>query len=97
MGELLFELSYRHYMVELGQLGGVSVSKSILIQKLGLEKFVEFYNSQRYHNALRDVTLGDAYYGRRESILERRLKLKHKTLERRRRENRVRVEAASVT
>ena len=62
-----------------------------------LEKFIEFYNTQRYHEALGNVTPDDVYYGRRESILERRLKLKYKTLERRRRKNRVRVEAASVT
>ena len=62
-----------------------------------LEKFIAFYNSQRYHEALGNVTPDDVYYGRRESIFERRLKLKQKTLKRRRMKNRVRVETACVT
>jgi transposase InsO family protein len=65
--------------------------------KAELKKFIEFYNCRRYHEALGNVTPDDVYYGRRESILERRAKLKHKTLQRRRRKNRLRVQVASVT
>ena len=53
-----------------------------------IEAFVGHYNHQRYHESLNNVTPADAYFGRAQAILNKRERIKHKTLETRRLQHR---------
>ncbi|VDH15494.1 Integrase core domain [Algoriella xinjiangensis] len=49
-----------------------------------LEKFVQNYNNNRYHEALKNLTPSDVYYGRADKILEQRAIIKQQTITKRR-------------
>jgi len=49
-----------------------------------IEAFVEHYNHHRYHEALGNVTPADTYFGRAQSIIKRRERIKERTIEHRR-------------
>jgi len=53
-----------------------------------IEAFVDHYNHQRYHESLNNVTPADAYFGRAQAILNKRERIKRKTLETRRLQHR---------
>lgn len=50
-----------------------------------IEQFVTHYNTRRYHESLNHLTPEDVYLGRSQAILNEREKIKHATLESRRR------------
>ena len=49
--------------------------------------FVEYYNHQRCHEALDNVTPADVYFGMKDGILARRKEVKRKTLQARKKYN----------
>ena len=52
-----------------------------------IRRFVEYYNNERLHEALDNVTPADMFYSRYEKIMDRRALIKQQTLQRRREEN----------
>ena len=56
--------------------------------KTQIEAFVDHYNHQRYHESLNNVTPSDVYFGRAQAILNKRERIKRKTLEIRRLQHR---------
>lgn len=49
-----------------------------------IEAFVDYYNNQRYHESLNNVTPADVYFGRDKAILREREKIKKLTFRQRR-------------
>jgi len=49
-----------------------------------IEAFVDHYNHQRYHESLNNVTPSDVYFGQAQAIINKRERIKRKTLEARR-------------
>jgi len=58
---------------------------AMLEQAIG--RFVDYYNHQRYHEALDNVTPADMYFGHYEAVITRREELKQQTLQLRRYQN----------
>jgi len=52
-----------------------------------IERFVEYYNNQRYHESLDNLTPADVYYGRSRDILTRREIIKRNTMKLRKQQN----------
>jgi hypothetical protein len=51
-----------------------------------LQDFVGYYNNERYHESLDNVTPADVYYGRQYVVLTERAKIKQLTMSKRKRE-----------
>lgn len=49
-----------------------------------IANFVCYYNTQRYHESLDNVTPADVYFGRQQQILSQRQLIKQYTLQQRR-------------
>ena len=51
-----------------------------------LRDFVAYYNIERYHESLDNVTPADVYYGRRYEVISERSKIKRITMQKRKKE-----------
>jgi transposase InsO family protein len=60
-------------------------------------RWVDYYNNQRYHEALGNITPRDKYLGREHEILQRRRKIKERTLNQRRKANRIQRSRAGTS
>jgi len=56
--------------------------------------FVEYYNNERYHESIDNLTPADVYSGKSEEVLSKREQIKKITLEKRRRRN---LQTSSIT
>ena len=56
--------------------------------KASIERFVEHYNHHRYHESLSNLTPADIYFGRGETILLERERIKRSTIQQRRLQHR---------
>jgi len=52
-----------------------------------IAEFVDYYNNQRYHEAIDNLTPADVYFGKSKEVLTRREQIKQATLDRRRKLN----------
>ena len=52
--------------------------------KAALQQFVGYYNHERYHESLKNLTPADVFYGRGQEMLDQREKIKLATLAARR-------------
>jgi transposase InsO family protein len=53
--------------------------------EIALKDFVAYYNNERYHESLKNVTPADVYFGRQHEILSKRGKIKRSTMKERKR------------
>ena len=52
--------------------------------RLQIDAFVDHYNHRRYHESLQNLTPANVYFGRGQTILKQRERIKQKTIENRR-------------
>lgn len=60
--------------------------------KFAIARFVDYYNRERYHESLDNMTPSDIYYGRAEEVKTRREKIKKRTFRERKRLHRLKFE-----
>ncbi len=63
-----------------------SVGRRIRNTPSALRDFVAYYNNERYHESLDNVTPADVYFGRHYALISERAKIKRRTMQRRKRE-----------
>lgn len=62
-----------------------------------LQQFVDYYNNERYHESLKNVTPADVFHGRHHEVLSQREKIKIETMKLRRKQNLGGEKSAQIT
>ena len=62
--------------------------QTVEVKESAIGRFVEYYNHERYHESLNNLTPADVYYGRGTNILRMGRKIKKRTMNERRRRHR---------
>jgi putative transposase len=75
---------YHRSMKNMGQLQNYYLPDELEAEIPG---FVDYYNNQRYHESLENLTPADVYFGRAKQIKDERQRIKKKTLQIRKMEN----------
>ena len=57
--------------------------------EIQIDQFIEYYNNHRYHESLKNLTPADVYFGRAEKIINLRERIKRKTIQKRRLQNKI--------
>jgi len=52
--------------------------------EIKIARWVEYYNNERYHGSIGNITPRDKYFGRKERIFAKRREIKKQTINRRR-------------
>ena len=58
-----------------------------------IRDFVTYYNNERYHESLDNVTPADVYFGRDAEVLSERERIKQRTMKQRKKEYRAALAA----
>jgi transposase-like protein len=78
-----YSVSEKREIIDLVEQSSLPVQRTL--DQLGIPKSTFYGRYERYHESLDNLTPEDVYTGREQSILERRRRIKRKTIEKRRR------------
>ena len=76
--------SFHRSMKNVVKLNNYYLPEELIVE---LEKFVEYYDYHRYHESINNVTPADAFIGRKDEILNKRIETKKRTLRQRKKRN----------
>jgi len=74
----------------------LDVYRSPMELERALQKFVHYYNYERYHEAINNVTPAQKYYGKSNQVLERRKKIKQETIKKRKQNYKDRMSVSKI-
>ena len=82
LGNVLIDIDPSLTIDEIENLGGVSWNETENRAELEnqIQRFIEYYNHERYHESINNLTPADVFYGRGQQVLDRRQQIKLNTM-----------------